>query len=172
MQILGERVREGKREILVHSDGYAQSADEWMDARQVDEEGRLSTWMITSPPDHEDYLLTINSDRHAAHGLAVDFRVKVSELNISLNELELGEHRDWEVGIESVSAPNNGEAFHTIEEKNQSMGFFTLGFTTTGAGGRDYFYPTCHLPHKRYSVSSVGRYSRKDGGYVPYFTLY
>ena len=117
--------------------------------------GRPSTWMITSPPDHEDYLLTINSDPHAAHGLAVDFRVKVSEQNISLNELELGEHRDWEVGVESVSAPNNGEAFHTIDEKNQSMGFFTLGFTTTGAGGRDYFYPTCHLPHKRYSVSTV-----------------
>ena len=51
--------------------------------------------MITSPPDHEDYLLPINSERHAAHGLAVDFRVKVSELNISLNELELGKHRDW-----------------------------------------------------------------------------
>ena len=111
--------------------------------------------MITSPPDHEDYRLTINSERHPAHGLAVAFRVKVSELNISLNELELGDHRDWEVGVESVSAPNNGEAFHTISEKIQSMGFFTLGFTTMGAGGRDYFYPTCHLPHQHYSVSTV-----------------
>ena len=117
--------------------------------------GRPSTWMITSPPHHEDYLLTIKSVRHAAHGLAVDFRVKVSELNISLNELELGGHRDWEVGVESVSASNNGEAFHTIDEKNQSMGFFTLGFTTTGASGRDYVYPTCRLPHKHYSVSTV-----------------
>ena len=43
--------------------------------------GRPSTWMITSPPDHEDHLLTLNSERHAAHGLAVDFRVNVSELN-------------------------------------------------------------------------------------------
>ena len=67
----------------------------------------------------------------------------------------MGEHRDWEVGVESVSAPNNVEAFHTIDEKNQSMRFFTLGFTTTGAGGRDYFYPTFHLPHKRSSVSTV-----------------
>ena len=74
---------------------------------------------------------------------------------ISLNEPESGEHRDLEVGVESVSAPNDGEAFHTIDEKNQCMGFFTLGFTTTGAGGRDYFYSTCHLPHKRYSVSTV-----------------
>ena len=39
VQILGERVRKGRREILVHWDGYAQSADEWVDASQVDEEG-------------------------------------------------------------------------------------------------------------------------------------
>ena len=39
VQVLGERMRRGKREILVHWDGYAQSADEWVGARQVDEEG-------------------------------------------------------------------------------------------------------------------------------------
>ena len=100
---------------------------------------RPLTWMITSPPDHEDYLLTINSERYAAHGLAVDFRVKVSELNISLNELELGEHRDWEVDGESVSAPNNGEAFHTIDEKNHSMGFLRLASRQRGLVGEITF---------------------------------
>ena len=113
---------------------------------------RPSTWVITSPPDRDDYLLTINSERHAGEGTSVDFRVRVSDLNISLNELDLSEYQDWEVGAESVSAPNNGEAFHSIDEKNQSMGFFTLGFTTTGEGGLDYYYPTCYLSHKRYSV--------------------
>ena len=38
IQILGERVRNGIREIRVHWDGYPQSTDEWVDARQVDEE--------------------------------------------------------------------------------------------------------------------------------------
>ena len=38
IQILGERVRNGIREIRVHWDGYPLSTDEWVDARQVDEE--------------------------------------------------------------------------------------------------------------------------------------
>ena len=38
IQILGERVRNGIREVRVHWDGYPQSADEWVGARQVDEE--------------------------------------------------------------------------------------------------------------------------------------
>ena len=104
---------------------------------------RPSTWMITSPPNQEDYLLTVNSDQHATHGgIGVDFRVKVSDLGISLNELEFGEHKDWEVGVESLPAPNNPESFHTIDEKNVSIGFFTLGFTGEGAGKRVYYFPT------------------------------
>ena len=36
--VLGERVRNGNREIRAHWDGYDQSADEWIDARQLHEE--------------------------------------------------------------------------------------------------------------------------------------
>ena len=77
--------------------------------------------MITSPPDRDDYLLTINSECHAGEGTSVDFRVRVLDLNISLSELDSSEYQDWEVGVESVSALNNGEAFHSIDEKNQSI---------------------------------------------------
>ena len=35
VEVLGERVRNGKREIRVHWDGYDQSGDEWIDARQL-----------------------------------------------------------------------------------------------------------------------------------------
>ena len=59
------------------------------------------------PSNQQDYLLTVNPVQHATHG--VDFRVKVSALGISLNELEFGEHKDWEVGVESLPAPNNPE---------------------------------------------------------------
>ena len=38
VEVLGERVRNGNREIRVHWDGYGQSADEWIDARQLHEE--------------------------------------------------------------------------------------------------------------------------------------
>ena len=38
VNVLGERMRNGNRDIRVHWDGYAQSADEWVDARQVHEE--------------------------------------------------------------------------------------------------------------------------------------
>ena len=108
---------------------------------------RPLTWMITSPPNQEDYLLTVYSDQHATHsGIGVDFHVKVSDLGISLNKLEFGEHKDWEVGAESLSAPNNPESFHAIDEKNESICFFTLGFTVEGAGKRVYYFPTYYLP--------------------------
>ena len=67
-------------------------------------------------------MLTVDSDRHSPVGTSVDFRVRVSDLNKSLNELDVGAYQDWEVEVESVSAPNNGEAFHSIDENNQSMG--------------------------------------------------
>ena len=38
VEVLGERVRNGNREIRVYWDGYDQSADEWIDARQLHEE--------------------------------------------------------------------------------------------------------------------------------------
>ena len=65
----------------------------------------------------------------------------------------MSEHQDSEFVLESIPAPNNGEAFHSIAEKN--MGFFTMSFTTTGEQGRDYYYPTCYFSHKRYSVRGV-----------------
>ena len=37
MEVLGERVRNGNRELRVHWDGYGQSADEWKDARKLHE---------------------------------------------------------------------------------------------------------------------------------------
>ena len=37
-EVLGEQVRNGNREIRVHWDGYDQSADEWIDGRQLHEE--------------------------------------------------------------------------------------------------------------------------------------
>ena len=116
---------------------------------------RPSTWMITSPPNQDDYLLTVNSDQHATHGIGVDFLVKVSDLGISLNELEFGEHKDWEVGVESLSAPNSPESFYTIGEKNESLGFFTLGFTAEGTGKGVYYFPTYYLPHKCYSPAEL-----------------
>ena len=38
VEVLGERVRNGNREIRVHWDGYDQSADELIDAQQLHEE--------------------------------------------------------------------------------------------------------------------------------------
>ena len=111
---------------------------------------RDSTWVFTASPKRNEYLLTVDSDRHSAAG-----RVRVSNLNNSLNELDVSAYQDWEVGVESVSAPNNGEAFHSIDENNQCMGFFVLNFTRSGVGGRDYCYPVCYLPHERYSVQSL-----------------
>ena len=35
ISILGRRIRKGKEEIHVHLDGYPQSEDEWIDARQL-----------------------------------------------------------------------------------------------------------------------------------------
>ena len=107
---------------------------------------RDSTWVFTAPPKRNEYLLTV---------VSVDFRVRVSDLYNSLNELDVSAYQDWEVGVESVLAPNNGEAFHSIDENNQSMGFVFLSFTTSGVGGRDYCYPVCYLPHERYSVQSL-----------------
>ena len=65
-----------------------------------------STWVFTTPPKRNEYLLTGESDRHSAAGTSVDFRVRVSDLNNSLNELDVSAYQDWEVGVESVSAPN------------------------------------------------------------------
>ena len=116
---------------------------------------RDSTWVFTAPPKCNEYLLTVDSDRHSAAGTSVDFSVRVSDLNNSLKELDVSAYQDWEVGVESVSAPNNGEAFHSIDANNQNMGIFVSSFTTSGVGGRDYRYPLCYLPHERYSVQSL-----------------
>ena len=88
---------------------------------------RDSTSVFTAPPKRNEDLLTVDSDRHSAAGTSVDFRVRVSDFNNSLNNLDVSAYQDWEVGVESVSAPNNGEAFHSIDENNQSM-FFCLEF--------------------------------------------
>ena len=54
--------------------------------------------------------------------------MRVSDLNNRLNDLDVSMYQDWVVGVESVSAPNNGEAFHSIDKNNQSMVFFCLEF--------------------------------------------
>ena len=91
---------------------------------------RPTSWLIATPPDKENYLLTIDSAKHvkSSTGVDVDFIVNVSDLGTGLNEIDLGQHLHWEIGAESVSIRNNVESFHSIDENNESIGFFHVIF--------------------------------------------
>ena len=121
---------------------------------------RPTSWLIAAPPDKEDYLLNSDSAKHVkpSTGVDVDFNVNVSDLGTGLNEIDLGQHLHWEIGAESVSIPNNVESFHSIDENNESIGFFTLSFAMSGTGTEDentFQFAPHYLPHKSYSVESV-----------------
>ena len=77
----------------------------------------------------EEFLLAIDSDAHLKDGGApVDFVVKIANLPQLGASLDLSGYRDWEVGVEQFSAPNNVETFQSIDERNQSVGFFRMSF--------------------------------------------
>ena len=116
---------------------------------------RPSTWLISATDARSSYTLAVDSDVHlrANGGVPVDFVVKIADLPQMGEALDLSGYAEWEVGVEQLSAPNNVETFQSIDVANRSVGFFRMSFNLKNGGV--YWFPVCHLPHKRYSARTV-----------------
>ena len=122
---------------------------------KMSKRSRPSSWLISAPDARSSYTLDIDSDVHlrANGGVPVDFEVKIADLPQMGEALDLSGYAEWEVGVQQLSAPNNVETFQSIDMANRSVGFFRMSFNLKNGGV--YWFPVCHLPHKRYSARSV-----------------